>query len=262
MTLSELNIRTIPVDLIQPGQTQARRRFDPDALSELAESIAESGILQPVVVRNVDTRHYELLAGERRWRAAQLAGLHEIPAMIRNDLDPAQAQILGLVENLQREALSPLETAHGLEKLLAEEPMTHEELGRCIGKSRVYVTNYLRLLSLDDEVQTLVDQGRLSMGHAKVLAGVSTTRQLPLARQVLNEQLSVRALERRLTGPQTPPTGKRRSSDLLQLERDLAEHLGYTVQVQANARGNGCLRLGFSNLDELDGLLARLGYPS
>lgn len=254
-------VRSVPIDLIIPGRSQARRRFDDERLTELAGSIRESGVLQPVVLRNVDARRYELLAGERRWRAAQLAGLHEIPAILRNDLDEQQAQVLGLVENLQRESLSPMETASGLQKLLCEGGLTHEAIGRRIGKSRVYVTNYLRLLTLEAEVQALVDEARLSLGHAKVLAGLSRARQLALAHQVLRERLSVRALERRAAAPANAATAVTQpSSDMLQLERALAEHLGYTVQLQTGPGGAGCLRLGFASLDELDGLLARLGY--
>ncbi len=259
---ASISVRSIPIDMIRPGRSQARRRFDDERLAELAESIRESGILQPVVVRSIDARHYELLAGERRWRAAQLAGLHELPAILRNDLDEQQAQVLGLVENLQRESLSPMETASGLQKLLSEGDLTHEVIGRRIGKSRVYVTNYLRLLTLEPEVQTLIDEERLSVGHAKVLAGLPRVRQLSLAQQVSREQLSVRALERRAAGSVETSTKARPSSDLQRLERALAEHLGYTVQLQANPDGAGCLRLGFASLDELDGLLERLGYRS
>ncbi len=257
---ASLSVRPIPIDLIRPGHSQARRRFDDERLAELAESIRESGILQPVVLRNIDDRHYELLAGERRWRAAQLAGLHEIPALLRNDLDEQQAQVLGLVENLQRESLSPMETAHGLQNLLHESGLTHEAIGRRIGKSRVYVTNYLRLLTLQTEVQALVDAARLSLGHAKVLAGLPRARQLALAHQVAREQLSVRALERRTAASANAKPTATSPSDLQQLERALAEHLGYTVQLQTSVGGAGCLRLGFASLDELDGLLARLGY--
>lgn len=255
-------VRSIPIDLIRPGRSQARRRFDDERLAELAESIRESGILQPVVLRNIDARHYELLVGERRWRAAQLAGLHEIPAILRNDLDEQQAQVLGLVENLQRESLSPMETASGLQKLLREGGLTHEAIGRRIGKSRVYVTNYLRLLTLEAEVQALIDEARLSLGHAKVLAGLPRARQLALAHQVSREQLSVRALERRAATPASNPAAAHAASDMQQLERALAEHLGYTVQLQTSPGGAGCLRLGFASLDELDGLLARLGYQA
>lgn len=261
-TPTSIAVRPIPIDLIRPGRSQARRRFDDERLAELAESIRESGILQPVVLRNIDARHYELLAGERRWRAAQLAGLHDVPAILRNDLDEQQAQVLGLVENLQRESLSPMETASGLQKLLHEGGLTHEAIGRRIGKSRVYVTNYLRLLTLEAEVQMLIDAARLSLGHAKVLAGLPRARQLALADQVTREQLSVRALERRAATPASKQAAAHSSSDLQQLERALAEHLGYTVQLQASPGGAGCLRLGFASLDELDGLLARLGYQA
>jgi ParB family chromosome partitioning protein len=254
------NVRQIPVDLIRPGKLQARRRFDADALAQLAESIRESGIVQPLVLRG-DMRGYELLAGERRWRAAQLAGLHEVPAIVRNDLSDAEAEVLGLIENLQREALSPLETAAGLEALGQRYGLTHEAIGTRIGKSRAYVTNYLRLLALDADVQRRVDEGELSLGHAKVLAGLAPPAQREWARCTINENLSVRALERRLHKGRARAVPLR-STDLARLERELADHLGYPVTLTAAKDGRGDLRIRFHSLDELDGLLARLGFDT
>ena len=257
-----MRVRSIPIDLIRPGTTQARRHFDRDRLAELAASIRECGMLQPVVLRTVSGGCYELLAGERRWRAAQEAGLHELPAVVRDDLSHYEAQVLGLVENLQRESLSPIETAVGLQTLLVNGEMTHQILGKRIGKSRVYVTNYLRLLSLEPEVQTLVDSGDLSIGHAKTLAALTRELQLTLAQQTLHERLSVRSLERRVGVAirHRPTKTTRKCMDLQQLERTLSEQLGYPVQLKAGPGGSGYLRLGFSTLDELDGLLEQLGY--
>ena len=181
-------VQSIPVDRIRPGSTQTRRRFDPEALAELAESIRESGVVQPVVLRSVG-RGYELLAGERRWRAAQAAGLHEIPALVRDDLSDSEAFVLGLIENLQRESLSPIETADGLRRLSETFSLRHEDVGTRIGKSRSYVTNHLRLLALAPPVQSLVDEGRLSLGHALVLAGLELGRQLEWANLILREGL-------------------------------------------------------------------------
>jgi ParB family chromosome partitioning protein len=254
------SIRRVPVDLIRPGRLQARKRFDAEALAQLAESIRESGIVQPLVLRG-DARGYELLAGERRWRAAQLAGLHEVPAIVRNDLSEDEAEVLGLIENLQREALSPIETAAGLEALGKRYQLTHEAIGARIGKSRAYVSNHLRLLALDAQVQRWVDDGELSLGHAKVLAGLPASTQREWARQSLREHWSVRVLERRLATSR-PRRRPLRSADLARLERELADHLGYPLSLEARRDGRGQLRIRFHSLDELDGLLARLGFES
>jgi len=229
-------IRQIPVDLIRPGSFQARRYFDPHALQDLAQSIRESGVVSPVVLRSKPPG-YELLAGERRWRAAQLAGLHEVPAIVRDDLDDNEALVLGLIENLQRESLAPIETAAGLKQLGEMFALTHEQIGERIGKSREYVTNYLRLLNLAPPVQALVNEGHLSLGHAKVLAGLAGEQQRHWAALAVDQELSVRALERRLS-----------------------DHLGYPVEVSAEKSGKGELRVRFHSLDELDGILARLGF--
>lgn len=248
----------IPVDRIRPGSTQARRRFTAEALAELAASIRESGVVQPVVVRSAG-RGYELLAGERRWRAAQQAGLHEIPALLRDDLSDDEAQVLGLIENLQRESLSPIETAEGLRRLGESHALTHEAIGSRIGKSRVYVTNFLRLLSLVPAVQAMVDEGRLAPGHAKVLAGLGPAQQLPWAEAAVREKLSVRALERRIAGGSAPSTA-RRADDWDRLAAQLSDQLGYPAAFRPASPTSGELRVRFHSLDELDGLLARIGY--
>jgi ParB family chromosome partitioning protein len=249
----------IPIDLIRPGRLQARKRFDADALAELARSIADLGVVQPVVVRG-DARGYELLAGERRWRAAQLARLHEIPAIVRNDLDEDEAEVLGLIENLQREALSPMETAEGLRALGERYGLTHQAIGERIGKSRAYVSNFLRLLALDGEVRNWIDDGQLSIGHAKVLAGMPAAAQREWAARAIRERWSVRTLERRAMAPAAAAMAQRRSADVQRLERELADHLGYPVEVSAARDGSGELRVRFHSLEELDGLLARLGF--
>jgi ParB family chromosome partitioning protein len=248
----------VPVDLIEPGRTQARRRFDRQALAELAESIRESGVVQPVVLRSRG-RGYELLAGERRWRAAQLAGLHDIPALLRNDLSDAEAYVLGLIENLQRESLSPIETAEGLRRLGETFSLTHEQIGVRIGKSRAYVTNYLRLLALAPSVQVLVDEGALSLGHAKVLAGLPVEKQQGWADVIVRERLSVRAFEQQLLRPRRKHA-PRDGDDWERLARKLSDHLGYPASFKPGGKGAGELRLRFHSLDELDGLLERIGY--
>lgn len=256
-------VRLIPIDLIRPGSQQARRNFNPETLAELARSIRESGVIQPVVLR---TRvwGYELLAGERRWRAAQLAELHEIPAIVRDDLSDSEAFIVGLIENLQRESLSPMEAAAGIKQLGEMFELTHEEIGHRIGKSREYVSNYLRLLNLAPAVQTLVNEGHLSLGHAKVLAGVELGEQVRWADDVIRAKLTVRQLERKVAAARDTKIvfkpGK--SGDWQRLERELSDLLACPVTVQADRSGKGELRVQFHSLDELDGVLARIGYEA
>lgn len=256
-------IQEVPIDLIRPGSQQARRYFDLEALRELAESIRESGVVQPIVLR---TRvwGFELLAGERRWRAAQLAGLHEIPSVIRDDLTDDEAFVVGLIENLQRESLTPMETAAGLKRLGEIHGMTHDQIGARIGKSREYVTNYLRLLNLAPAVQSLVNEGHLHFGHAKVLAGQPLDQQIRWADEVIRMKLTVRALERRVAQARDATIVFRpgKPSDWQRLERDLSDHLACPVTVQADAAGRGELRVKFHSLDELDGLLAKVGYEA
>jgi ParB family chromosome partitioning protein len=256
-------IRHIPVDMIRPGSQQARRHFDAASLAELAQSIRESGVIQPVVLR---TRvwGYELLAGERRWRASQQAGVHEIPAIIRDDLSDTEAFVVGLIENLQRESLTPMEAASGMKRLGEVFELTHEQIGKRIGKSREYVSNFLRLLHLAPEVATLVNEGHINLGHAKVLAGLPMRDQVGMADEIIRHKLTVRALERRVAASRDADMvfklkpGK--SSDWTALERALSDHLGYPVNVTAERSGEGELRVRFHSLDELEGLLERIGY--
>ncbi len=253
--------RTVPVDLIRPGPQQARRHFDAQALRELTESVRASGVVQPVVLRQTEGA-YELLAGERRWRAAQAAGLHEIPAVIRNDLSDDEAFVLGLVENLQRESLSPMETAHGLRKLATLHGLTHEDVGHRIGKSREYVSNYLRLLALAPAVQQAVDRGELSTGHAKALAGLALDEQGGWLRECRAQGWSVRQLERQITQHRrgaTVPAPAAKSADWLRMERQLADHLGTATEVEMQTDGRGEIRIRFHSLDALDGVLEKMG---
>lgn len=258
-------VKQIPVDQIRPGSQQARRYFQPEALKELAESIRESGVIQPVVLR---TRvwGFELLAGERRWRAAQQAGLHDIPAVIRDDLSDTEAFVVGLIENLQRESLSPVETAAGLKRLAEVFALTHEEVGERIGKSREYVSNHLRLLNLLPDVQVMVNEGLIPLSHAKILAGLEPVDQRRLAVAVASSdgKLTVRMLEQQVGKLRDDrivfKPGK--ASDWQSLERQLSDHMGYPVQVKAAKTGRGELKVKFHSLDELDGILARIGYRS
>ncbi|MGH8461840.1 MAG: ParB/RepB/Spo0J family partition protein [Stenotrophobium sp.] len=254
-------IKSVPVDLIRPGSQQARRYFDADALKELAESIRESGVVQPIVLRT-QVWGYELLAGERRWRAAQQAGLHEIPAIIRDDLSDTEAFVVGLIENLQRESLRPIETAAGLKRLAEVFALTHEQVGERIGKSREYVSNYLRLVNLAPAVQSLVNEGHILLGHAKVLAGLQPGEQIRWADEAIRHKLTVRALERKLSAVRDARIVFRpgKPADWQSLERELSDHLGCAVTLESEKGGKGELRVRFHSLDELDGVLERIGY--
>lgn len=263
-SIESRTVQLLPVDLVHPGRTQARKRFDTAALEELASSIAESGVVQPVVVRT-HKNGYELLAGERRWRAAQLAGLHDIPAILRDDLDEREALVLGLIENLQRESLSPMETARGLRQLGDSFGLTHEAMSQRVGKSRAYITNFLRLLTLNDRVQEMVDEGKLSLGHAKVLAGVPPERQTPLALASIRKNLSVRALESLYKRSQVdlslPALERRSQRDLAKLQDALSGFLGNPVTVEYDSnRARGEIRIRFHTLDEFEGILDKWGF--
>jgi len=268
MSMNQDAVRRLPVDLIQPGLYQARRHFNESALAELARSVAESGVVQPVVVRSRGENGYELLAGERRWRAAQLAGLYELPAIVRDDLSDAEAAVLGLIENLQRESLGPMETARGLDSLCREHGLTHDAASERIGKSRTYVTNFLRLLRLAPEVQGLIDDGQLTLGHAKILAGIPEARQTGFARLAARRKLSVRALETHWRKDQNRNEQQvagdtAASREMAALEQRLSEHLGNQVRIRFDPeRRDGEIRVGFHDLDEFEGLLARWGFDA
>lgn len=253
-------VRHLPVDLIAPGRFQARQSFESERLDELTASIRESGVVQPVVVRSTETG-YELLAGERRWRASQRAGLHDIPAIIRDDLSDDEAMVVGLIENLQRESLSPMEAASGLAFLTEHYALTHEQTAARIGKSRVYVSNFLRLLKLADPVQDLVNQRQLSMGHARALAGLPVGQQPALARAAVSSGWSVRQLEarcRQLAKGDAVPAKPSTSSDWARAERQLTEQLGNRVSIDFDGR-RGTVHIAFHSLDEFEGLIARFG---
>lgn len=252
----------VPLELIRPGSAQARTYFDDAALTELAASIARSGVVQPVVVAGDRDTGFRLLAGERRWRAAQRAGLRTLPAVIRNDLAQDEAAVLGLIENLQRESLNVMDTAHGLARLCEEHGLTHDAVARRIGKSRVYVTNYLRLRQLAAPAQQLLNEGALQLGHAKILAGLQTPQQIALGRKAAARGWSVRQLEQAARSADTPPPASARpDSAMAELETKLSDHVGNRVRIDYDAdKRRGELRIAFHDLDEFDGLLARLGY--
>jgi ParB family chromosome partitioning protein len=252
------------VEHIQRGRYQPRRDFDPDALRELADSIAAQGVIQPIVVRPIAPDRYEIVAGERRWRASQQAGLAEIPVVVR-EVDERSAMAIGLIENIQRADLNPLEEAGALERLLNEFELTHQQVAEAVGKSRTTVTNLLRLLELEPEVKAMVEQSRLEMGHARALLGLKGPAQSEAARRVVAAGLSVRETERLVRRlqqlDQVPiPTQSKPAPDpdVRRLQDDLAERLGARVEIQQGQRGAGKLVIAYNSLNELDGILAHI----
>jgi len=250
----------LPVDSLVPGKYQPRTRMDPDALQELAESIRSQGLMQPILVRGVANGGYEIIAGERRWRASQLAGLTEVPVIVREVADAAALK-MALIENIQREDLNPLEEALGLQRLLKEFEMTHQDAAESVGRSRTAVTNLLRLLNLSKPVQSMLMDGQLDMGHARALLALSNTKQIEGAHEVVKRRLSVRETEhlvgRLLKPPQAPSATKDR--DVMSLEEEISNKLGAAVSIRANRKGSGKISIGFSSLDELDELIRRFG---
>ncbi len=255
------NLAHLPVDLIQRGRYQPRREFDPDSLRELADSIAAQGVIQPVVVREIENNRYELIAGERRWRAAQQAGLDTIPVVIKEVTEQA-AMAMGLIENIQRDDLNPLEEANALSRLLLEFELTHQAVAKAVGKSRTTVTNLLRLLELKEDVKILIESGRLEMGHGRALLGLKDRAQSNAAAKVVADGLSVRETERlvrRIQGEQDAPakavSKTEDDPDIRRLLTDLSERLGAQVNLQQNAKGKGKLVIAYNSLDELEGIL-------
>ena len=251
----------LAVGLLRPGRFQPRTRMDPQSIAELADSIKAQGLIQPILVRPVDGGKYEIIAGERRWRAAQLAGLAQVPVVVRAVPDQA-ALAMALIENIQREDLNPLEEAGGIHRLIDEFRMTHDTAAQAVGRSRSAVTNLLRLLNLAKPVRELLMQGKLDMGHARALLAVSGPRQVELAHQVVSRGLSVRETEQ-LAGRvdvtvRKAPRKHRKDRDLQALEDELAETLGAPVTITPGKRGKGKLLIGYSSLDQLDEFLRKL----
>lgn len=261
-------LRTLPVDAMVPGKYQPRRTMDDAKLEELAASIRTQGVIQPIVVREHRDAHgrggrtYEIIAGERRWRASQLAGMTEIPAVVREVADPAVAAMT-LIENIQREDLSPLEEAHALRRLIDEFGHTHEKVAEAIGRSRSAVSNLLRLLDLPEEIRRLLKEGQIETGHAKALLTLDPALALGLARQTAAHGWSVRELEAAARKAQTAPQGKAkktaaRDADIVSLERELSERLAARVAIQHGSGGRGKLVIGYHSLDELEGILEKI----
>ncbi|MDO8860112.1 ParB/RepB/Spo0J family partition protein [Haliea sp. E1-2-M8] len=255
-------LKEIPVDLIQRGKYQPRRDIDPESLQELAESIRAQGVMQPIVVRPISDRKYEIIAGERRWRAAQLAGLDQVPAVIR-DVSDESAIAMALIENIQREDLNPIEEAVSLQRLQQEFELTQQEVADAVGKSRSTIANLLRLMSLQEDVRLLLERGDMEMGHARALLALTGMQQSQAARTVVGKGMSVRqteALVRNLLVRQESPTEAPAQLDpnIRQLQDDLSQRLGARVQIQHTAKGKGKLVLNYNSLDELDGILGHI----
>ncbi|MDZ4813613.1 MAG: ParB/RepB/Spo0J family partition protein [Pseudomonadota bacterium] len=261
-------LRALPVAQLQPGRYQPRTGMDQERLAELAESIKAQGVIQPIVVREITRGRFEIIAGERRWRAAQLAGLSEIPAVVREVADQA-AIAMALIENIQREDLSPLEEAAALKRLIEEFSLTHQDAAGAVGRSRASVSNLLRLLDLPEAVRILLEKHRLEMGHARTLITLPPAQATQLALQAADSGWSVRELEDRVRqlqagrsdtkSPVKDGAIKRKSDpDIEALERDLSERLATRVAVQHGRNGRGKLVIAYHSLDELDGILERI----
>jgi ParB family chromosome partitioning protein len=253
-------LATLSVSRIQPGRYQPRTRMDEHALAELAASIRTQGLMQPLLVRPMGGERYELIAGERRWRAAQMAGLEQVPALVRPVPDEA-ALAMALIENIQREDLNPMEEAAGIQRLVDEFRMTHEQAADAVGRSRSATTNLLRLLKLAKPVQELLMQGRVEMGHARALLALEGARQVEAAHAVAAKGLSVRETEtfvQRLLRGATSRRRRKHDRDLARLEEELAGRLGTTVEIRAGKKGGGRLVLHYSSLDHLEELLKKL----
>lgn len=251
---------TLPIGSLQPGKYQPRTRMDPGSLEDLAASIKAQGLIQPISVRPVDNGRYEIIAGERRWRASQIAGLTEVPVLVREIPDDA-ALAMSLIENIQREDLNPLEEAAGLQRLIDEFGMTHQQAADAVGRSRSAASNLLRLLQLAKPAQDLLMAGDIEMGHARAILAAPKNEQGRLAAEVADKGYSVRETERRVARELNPPAHKamqEKSRDLVRLEEELADAIGAVVSVAANRKGVGALTIRFSSLDQLEGILKRL----
>jgi ParB family chromosome partitioning protein len=254
------SLQMLPLDRLRPGRYQPRSKMDPASLAELALSIKEQGVMQPILVRPVDGGRFEIVAGERRWRAAQQAGLREVPALVRNVPDQS-ALAVALIENIQREDLNPLEEAKGLQRLIEEFGLTHDAAAKAVGRSRSAVSNLLRLTALAPPVQEYLLAGQLEMGHARALLALPLAEQSGAAARVVDAGMSVRDTERLvhqlMHAKPTRRSAKARDHDTVRLENHLGEHLGAVVRIEAGRRGAGRVVIRYSTLEQLDGLVER-----
>ena len=251
-------LQNLKTSVLQPGKYQPRTSMDKEPLAELAESIKTRGVMQPILVRQISGGNYEIIAGERRWRAAQVAGLQEVPALIR-EVDDDAALAMSLIENIQREDLNPLEEALGIQRLIKEFGMTHQAAGEALGSSRSAISNLLRLLSLPASVQKLMMQGRLDMGHARALLALSSTKQIEAANLVANKKLSVRETEV-LVGRMSSTLSSKKlpDQDVLRLQEEVSAQLGAQVTIKPGKKNTGNVLIHYSDLEQLDGILIKL----
>ncbi|MEK6735135.1 MAG: ParB/RepB/Spo0J family partition protein [Pseudomonadota bacterium] len=253
------SLQNLEISVLQPGKYQPRTNMDQAALSELAESIKVQGIMQPILVRPIGAERYEIIAGERRWRAAKLAGLAEVPALIREVADES-ALAMSLIENIQRENLNPLEEALGIQRLINEFGMTHQTAGEALGNSRSTISNLLRLLNLSAPVQELMMQGKIDMGHGRALLALSPVDQIKIANLIAHKQLSVRETEKLVNQIEHPSTKKvkKQDRDLLRLQENVSERLGAQVAIKSLKNGRGNIVIQYTSLDQLDDILSKL----
>jgi ParB family chromosome partitioning protein len=253
-------LRKIPIEFLAPGKYQPRKDMSPEALEELASSIRAQGVIQPIVVRQVDNELFEIIAGERRWRASQLAELDVVPCLLKNVADEA-AVAIALIENIQREDLNAMEEAQALERLMTEFELTHQEVATAVGKSRTTVTNLLRLNNLNDDVKLLLEHGDIEMGHARALLSLDGQLQNDAAKTVTGKGLTVRDTEnlvRKLLDPAKPKEPVKPDPDVQRLQTELSENIGAPVSIEHNAKGKGKLVINFASLDQLDGILEHI----
>lgn len=258
--VGDKHLKEIPIEFLQPGQYQPRKDMHPEALEDLAASIKAQGIMQPIVVRPIANGKYEIIAGERRWRASQIAGLSSIPALIKNVPDEA-AIAMALIENIQREDLNPMEEAEALHRLQQEFDLSHQEVADAVGKSRATITNLLRLMNLGKATRTLLERGDIEMGHARAMLSLSEEQQAQTARQVVAKGMSVRqteALVRSFGKPKKEVKKAVESADIRRLQNDLSDKLCAPVIIQHASSGKGKLLIAYNSLDELDGILAHI----
>ncbi|WP_088329297.1 ParB/RepB/Spo0J family partition protein [Lacimicrobium sp. SS2-24] len=252
-------LQKLPIEYLHPGKYQPRKDMSPEALEDLASSIRSQGVIQPIVVRKTGEHKFEIIAGERRWRASQMAHLDQVPCIVKNVPDEA-AVAIALIENIQREDLNAMEEAQALQRLLTEFDLTHQEVAEAVGKSRASVTNLLRLNNLADDVKLLLEYGDIEMGHARALLALEGDNQTEAARTVVAKGMTVRDAEklvRKLLEPSPPKTEPKTDPDIKRLENDLAEQLGANVSISCNAKGKGKLTINYSSLDELDGIISK-----
>jgi ParB family chromosome partitioning protein len=254
------HLQSLPIESMQRGKYQPRKDLNPEKLQELADSIKAQGVIQPIVVRKISFEKYEIVAGERRWRASQLAGLTQIPVVIK-EIDDRTAMAMALIENIQREDLNPLEEAEALKRLLDEFEMTHQLIAEAIGKSRTTVTNLLRLMDLHPDVKKLLLSNHLEMGHARALLSLEGSKQVALANKVIKEGLTVRATERLVKESHADPKNQKIKlidNDTVKLQDELTGKLGAKVTIDHKENGSGKLVITYTSLDELDGIIELL----